>query len=160
MLDIPFYKQDNRYTCGPAVLQMAFAYFGKKLAEGELALRLNVTEDGASHEEMIKLANNEGFFVYADNESTFDEIRYFIGLKKPVIVNFIEPSNDEGHYAVVKEVTDHSIILNDPWNGENFKMTQKDFENRWSSEDAKNKRWIMALSKEEFVLGKQFKPTD
>jgi predicted double-glycine peptidase len=163
MLDIPFFKQDTLYSCGPAALQMVFAYYSVRESEEDLMRELHTRKkDGTHHEGMIDLSRKRGFFVYVNDDSSLDEIREYIKAKKPVIVHFIEPYGPEGHYVVVKDVSNHSIIFNDPLNGENFKMALSVFGKRWFSEDHKYKKWIMVLSKEEYPFGssgKHYHPT-
>ena len=161
MLKVPYFKQDNGYSCGPTSLQMVFAFYGERINEDKLTKLLHTKKDsGASHEPLIKIANEEGFYVYVNNESSLQEITEILGKNIPVIVHFIEPSSDEGHYAVIIDITKDKIILNDPWNGEGFKMNTGDFIKRWygHSKDGLNKQWIIAISKEKFSLGKQYLP--
>jgi len=159
MLKIPYFKQDTRYSCGPATLQMIFAFYGKEISETNLTERLKTKEgDGTKHSNLIRVANEEGFYVYVNTDSSIEEVREILAKDIPVIVNFVEPSNEEGHYAVVVDITGEKIFLNDPWNGENFEMSIIDFENRWQSGDGLHKEWLMAVSDKDFSLGKQYLP--
>jgi predicted double-glycine peptidase len=65
----------------------------------------------------------------------------------PVIVNYIESDNDDGHYAVVIGEEGENLIMNDPWHGKEFKIDKTDFESRWKSEDGQHIKWIMVVSK-------------
>jgi len=139
---------------------MIFAFYGKRFSEESLTERLNTSaSSGTRHKSLIDIAQSEGFYVYVNNNSSLEEVRDFILEKIPVMVHFIEPSNDEGHYSVVVAVREDSIVLNDPWNGEGFTMSDRDFLNRWRSEDSCNDCWIMAISPDAFSLGKQYNPS-
>lgn len=156
MIKMPYFKQDTEYSCGPATLQMIFAFYGKKISEELLVERLQTTMSaGTEHQSLINVAEGEGFFVYVNNNSSLEEIRNLLLKNVPVIVRYIEPSHDEGHYSVVVAVKEDSIILNDPWNGEGFIMNNCDFLTRWRSEDSHNDCWIMALSQDAFSSEKQ-----
>ena len=159
IIKLPYFKQDTEYSCGPTVMQMVFHFYRKVFSEEELIEKLKTDKDiGTQHQAMIDLARTEGFYVYVNNGSSLEEI---IGLNSkniPVIVNYIEPDSDEGHYAVVVDVEEDKIVLNDPWNGEKFKMNLDDFEKRWYGKNGNSKRWIMVISDEYQPLGKQYLP--
>lgn len=159
MLDVPYFKQDTDYSCGPTALQMVFAFYGNRVSEQSLTERLHTKQAfGTQHRPMIEIANEEGFYVYVNNDSSLEEIAYLITSNIPVIIHFIEPSGEEGHYSVVVDVTETHITMHDPWNGSGFKMTIPNFTERWHSQDGAHIRWIMALSNEEFPIGKQYIP--
>lgn len=63
----------------------------------------------------------------------------------PVLVNFINPVGEKGHFAVVVGYTDTHLILNDPKNGEGYQIEHAVFEQRWMSEDGLHKRWGMIV---------------
>lgn len=159
-LKIPFYRQSNEFTCGPASLQMIFSFLGKFKKQDNLTRVLHTTKTGTCHSSLIEEARGEDFFCYVNNNSTIHEIRHFINLGLPVVVNYNEPSTNDGHYAVVVGYDRNKIILNDPWNGKNFKMHENEFILRWH--DCLNKhtckKWIMVVSKKDFHLGKQYFP--
>lgn len=158
-MNIPFFKQDNDYSCGPTALQMVFAFYGKILSEKYLTKKLKTKKDkGTEHSFLIKIANKEGFYVYTNNNSNLEEISYITKENIPVIVHIMEPSGYEGHYSVIVNITKKNVILNDPWNGKNFRMSIENFVKNWHNKNSKYKQWIMAISKEQFSLGKQSYP--
>lgn len=161
MLEVPYFKQDTPYSCGAVALQMVYAFFGKVHSEDALLAVLGTDRvKGTHNEDLIRVATRDGSFVYVNNESTLDEVGMFIEQQLPVIVNFIEPSQDDGHYAVIIDVTDSDIVFNDPWNGERFTMSHIDFLERWKSEFGNTERWIMVLNTEAFTIGKQYLPKE
>lgn len=93
-----------------------------------------------------------------NNKSGLGEVIYFISLGLPVIVHFIEPDGDEPHYAVVTGYQQGKVMLNDPWNGKDFKIDKKKFQERWHDERKRFHNWIMVVDKEPFDIGKQYKP--
>ena len=146
MLQVPYSKQASNYSCGAAALQMVFRFYGEVYSEKELAQSLGTRKDfGTSHQAMINLARSKGFRVYETNQASLMEIKSLINRSFPVIVNFIEPSSDEGHYAVVVAIRRGRIVLNDPWNGKGFTMKAEDFKKRWINGLKTSRRWLMAI---------------
>jgi len=158
-LDVPFHRQKTDYTCGPAALQMVFGYFKDFISQEELAQKAKTDkENGTTNQHMIETVRKNGFFCYVNDNSTLNEIKHFIELGLPVIVNYIEPSDNEGHFAVVSGCTRRNLILNDPWNGKGFVLKQSDFMERWRNQSGTHPQWIMVVSGEDFHLGKQYGP--
>ena len=158
-IDIPFYKQDTLYTCGPVALQMVMSFLGHFKSEGALADEAHTDKiKGTSHEGMIDTVRKEGFYCYVNSRSSINEIKHFIHLGLPVIVDFIEPAGDDGHYAVVTGFVGHNLILNDSLNGEGRHMSLQDFTSRWHDFLTRSHGWMMVLSKTDFQLGKQYLP--
>jgi ABC-type bacteriocin/lantibiotic exporter with double-glycine peptidase domain len=138
---------------------MVLRYYGIVTSERDLMHILHTNDDvGTRHEPIIETIRANGLYVYVNNGSTMEEVAYFIRLEYPVIVHFIEPSLDEGHYAVVLGFRGDEIVFNDPWNGERFKMRIKDFSERWKSEDGVFKNWLLVASDAPIPLGKQYTP--
>lgn len=161
-IKIPFHAQETDYTCGPAVLRMVFEFFGITKSEKWLTQKLDTNSIiGTSHQALIRIATEEGFYCYVNSNSDFFEIIHFVKLGLPVIVDFKEPTEEEGHYAVVSRVSKFlktAIYLNDPYNGKDIKLSEKEFLSRWYDPLTKSKNWIMVLSKENFEVGKQYLP--
>lgn len=164
-LDIPYRQQVNEYMCGPATLQMVLAFFGKQSSQRKLrklmkASPAELKNRGTANHKMVKAAQKAGFYVYVNEDSLIEELKYFIGLGYPVIVNYIEQSEDEGHFSVVTGFSSltKNIILNDPWNGSNLKISEPQFLRRWHGRYDGNHRWLMVVSKKPFKIGKQFYP--
>ena len=158
---IPFHRQTTDYTCGPASLQMVFEYFGKYISQKKLEDLLKTSKDaGTNHEALIGAATDNGFYCYVNNESTVHEIKHFLLMHLPVIIHYIEPSSQEGQYAVVSGLRSGKLVLNDPWNGKGFHLSERNFLKRWHDSKNVHKNWIMTVSKEDFNIGKQFLPKE
>lgn len=160
-LHVPFYPQKNSFTCGPASLQMVFAFAGRIKNQNRIKKEARTNPIfGTTHQNIIKTAQKEGFYCYVNEDSTLHEVRHFIDQGFPIIVNYVEPTDNEGHFAVISGYTKRSIILNDPWNGKNFQLSNIAFTSRWHDHLKKKRynRWIMVLSKKEFNLGREYKP--
>jgi len=154
LLEVPYHRQKEIYTCGPAALKMVYGFFGKKTKERYLARELKTTKDGTKNSDLIKSARRKGFYCFVHDNSSVEEIKHFITKNLPVIVNYIEPRNNDGHYAVVVGFKKKKLVLNDSWNGENFKISIRKFNERWHSSNYNPKRWMMVISKKKFNLEK------
>lgn len=162
LLRVPYYKQKTSYTCGPAALRMVFAYFNKRVPEHSLAKKMRAsTTRGTTHQAMIRTARQTGFYVYVNPHATFEELVFLLAWRYPVIINYTEPSGNIGHYAVVTGITKKRVILHDPWNGNRFILSRRSFLARWYDMLPRSisEHWLMAISRHDFQLGKQFKPT-
>jgi len=156
---VPYHQQINEYSCGPAALQMVLEYFGQEVSQKKLARAVHASRaSGTSHAELLRAARRRGFFAYLNDNSTLFEIKHFLALGLPVIVNFIDAASDEGHYAVVVGYRGRWLRLNDPWNGRNFQLSDREFLNRWHDSRNQHREWIMVLAERDFRLGKQFLP--
>ncbi|MFA6566339.1 MAG: cysteine peptidase family C39 domain-containing protein, partial [Candidatus Paceibacterota bacterium] len=159
MINVPYFEQETPFSCGPAALKMVLHFYGMEKTEEELIVRLRTNKHvGTLHSDMVRVAREEGFYVFENEESSIVEIEGLLKLRVPVIVHFTEPSENDHHYAVVVRADDTHLVLNDPWNGEKTTMEIHDFINRWSSEHTSEDNWLIAISKEPFSLGRQYSP--
>lgn len=157
-IQVPFFKQDTDYTCGPVALQMILKFLSDYKSEESLAKKLKTKkETGTEISNMIDVVSREGFYSYTNEDSTLEEIEYFINSGFPVLVEYIEPSDNISHFSVVIGISRGEIVMNDPWNGKNFKISANEFEKRWRS-GCGIKRWLMVVSDKDFNLGKQHLP--
>ena len=130
-------------------MQMVFAYFGVRTSQRALLRILKTTElRGTRNSALVRAAVAQGLYHDAHDNATLAQIRQFMKLNKPVIVSYLEPSDDEGHYAVVTGYERGKIILNDPQHGKNFRISDRRFLARWHDRwDTKHHRWMLVLSK-------------
>ncbi len=158
-LKIRYYKQKKDFTCGPACLQMVFNFFGKKLKQQYISKLANTThKNGTRNKEMVSVAKKEGFYCYVRENGKLNQLKYFINRGLPVIIEYIEPSNNDIHFSVVTGYSDGNIIMNDPWNGKDFIFDSRKFSRRWH---ATNKNytftcWFMVISDKKINLGKKY----
>lgn len=158
-LDVPYFKQDTTYTCGPASLQMVFAYYGIRVSEEKLAQELgSASEDGTRNGALIDAVLRRGLHCYVNDDATLEELMSLLERELPTVVNYIEPSQEDGHYGVVIGVSEEHVVLHDPWNGEGLEFSHDAFLTRWKSRYADHHRWLMAVSTEALPLGKQYHP--
>ena len=145
-INIPFTKQINDYFCGPASLQMVFNYHKTETDQESLAEMMRTKElSGTKKSKMIEAVKKHGFHYCAKENANLEDVQEMLNSKIPVVVNFIEPSDEDSHYAVVAGASENEIILNDPWNGENFRMLKEEFLKRWYGFEDKRKKWMLAV---------------
>jgi len=166
-LSVPFYRQENEHFCAPAVLQMLFAHHGTHFSQAELARRLGTTpEKGTRNDRMVGVLREEKFYCYENNESTALEIRHYVLLCLPVVVNFIEHSEKEGHYALIVGFDTDNFIMHDPLHGERYIVAEKDFVSRWHDDPnlrhhpdySVYERWMLVADKTTALFGTIYPP--
>ena len=140
-----YHGQSRDHTCGPASLRMLLGFHGVARTEDALteALRTNEAR-GTNRADLVRVAKVEGLRVRAGG-MTLEELRRATAGEGPVIVNYVEPHEGIGHFAVALAVSDTDVTLADPWHGEAFTLSTGDFSARWLGYKTKNplKGWGM-----------------
>lgn len=150
-INIPFIKQKTDYFCGPASLQMIFNYHRMNIDQEKLAEIMKTKEKvGTKKRRMIEAVKKHGFHFCAKNNSKITDIEELLENKIPVIVNFIEPSDEESHYAVIIGMNNDEVVFSDPWNGNDFRIDKKEFLKRWYGFEDNKKRWMLATHRMPF----------
>lgn len=159
-LDVPYFKQDTDYTCGPTALQMVLAYHHVKDSERHLATLLKTNrERGTWRVAMYKLATDLGFHCYVNDDAAMPELSFLLSLQIPPIVRFLDRDANEDHYGVVVGMTDEHVLIHDPWSGPYRRFDKADFSERWTCDSIGDcNQWLMGVSKNPLPLGHQFHP--
>lgn len=141
MLNIkPFQETLNAGMCGPASLKMVLDYWDVSKTENELAKLCNTEINSGTNDISIKnTAESFGFKVEIKNNSSFEDIRYWLDKKIPLIVDWFtrgrkDYSDSEvadGHYSVVVGLDQEFIYLQDPKIGSLRKIEKSDFYKVW-----------------------------
>lgn len=159
LLSVPYFRQDTNYSCGPATIQMICAFYGYRESERDLMRLAKTTTTGTSHGNLISATLKFGLYVYLNTDTTLQEIKYFLDSGIPVVVNYTEPSTEDGHYAVAVGYSAKHLILHDPWNGPHFHLPWREFERRWYDHGVhKSHHWLLAVSDKPFAVGRQYAP--
>lgn len=158
MLDFPPVKQATAFTCGPAVLESALAYYGFDISEHRLAAELNTTfENGTEHDEIAKLIKELGLRLELRSMSAQDLIE-FINRKIPVILllqawakeKTVQKDLDYGshikspHYVVAIGYDRSGIYFQDPWLTNRGFLSFQELNERWHAAD-RNKKILRRL---------------
>lgn len=132
--------QETESMCGPASLKMVLGYYGVEKSEKELAKICKTTKDlGTSNKSLKEAAESLGFEVKMKDNSTFEDIKYWLDKKVPVIVDWFtrgradydDSDIADGHYSVVVGLDNSYIYLQDPELGHIRKIKKKDFMTVW-----------------------------
>lgn len=126
---------------------MLLSFHGVRRSEAALARALRTTEArGTNRADLMRVARTEGLRVKAGG-MTLAELRAATAGCGPVIVNYVEPHEDIGHFAVALAVSDRTVTMADPWHGEAFELPLGEFSRRWLGYKTRNatKGWGLAV---------------
>ena len=153
--NLKYYPQQRDYACGPACLRMVFEHLGKKCSEEKLLKLCQTSEKyGTSHKHLINAIRNEKFKYYSKNKANLQDLIKHVNSRYLTIINYVEPSSNEGHYAVVTGYTDDKkkIILADPYNGNNFTILWRELKGRWHNTNNTSHGWFVAVRREKINI--------
>ncbi|RJO59401.1 hypothetical protein C4546_02175 [Candidatus Parcubacteria bacterium] len=131
-LKLPYFKQINGYACGPAVLQMLLRHYGIAKSQKTLFRQAKTNSKvGTSTTNMVKVLKAYGLKTREFNSANFDILTREIKKSQPILVKYLEPGENEVHYAIVLGLKRENLILNDPWHGRAYAFPKKAFRLRW-----------------------------
>ncbi len=145
MIKLDIIKQKYDWDCGPASLAIIFCHYNQCQSYPEI-LKMVKLKHGTDNQTMKEIAEKLGFKTFIKENSSIEDIKKFLKKKIPVIVNYLEPKLNWGHYSVVTGIN-HNLILANPDTGKEEKWDIVDFEKRWISGNGKYKKWILAIWK-------------
>lgn len=143
-LNVPYVRQRLEFTCGPASVRMVLAYYGIKVGPLRAWWYTHVSHAGTTRRNLVRAIRIAGLHVHAHHNATVAEVRSFVQRGVPVVVNYREPHNNEGHFAVVVGVSDEHVLLRDPYHGPRFALSLDSFRRRWVGQRERHPRWLMA----------------
>lgn len=115
---------------------------GKNLTESELSQSSNTSlTHGTRRDALVRIAKQHGFDVTSSSKGTWRDAVSLLKKGIPVLVNYREPTDDQGHYAIVIGFDELSVTFNDPWNGEQFSLPLKSFTCRWLGHRTRDPKW-------------------
>jgi ABC-type bacteriocin/lantibiotic exporter with double-glycine peptidase domain len=142
---IPFYFQEEKYTCGAACLRMALEALGIKVTEKESAQLLKTDQIRGTYHKNFRLAAEKFDLTFLEkSNSSLDGLEKLISNNWIVIINHI--SGNEDHYVIVSGFDENFFYFSDPWYGKERldKISKKGLEETWH--DTENcDRWLFAL---------------
>lgn len=145
---VPYYQQVFEYTCGPAALRMVAAFLRRPIGRLQaITLCKTTATHGTTRLNLIQAARSQNLRVHAHSNATLREIDALLRKKIPVIVNYREPQDEEGHYSVIIKVTNTHVVLADPYHGPKLKISRREFMSRWHGKHLRaHRRWMMGVS--------------
>ncbi len=148
MSDVPYHRQQQDYTCGPAVLKMVLAWYGKQEEEEVIAEKLGTNpKTGTTRKAMVSFLKQGGVKCRPITKATFDDLFVTASSNSIVVVNYVEPTDNEGHYALAIHASETTIVLHDPHNGAFFEMSNEEFRKRWEGHHTRDKSrgWMVVV---------------
>jgi ABC-type bacteriocin/lantibiotic exporter with double-glycine peptidase domain len=130
---------------------MIFEHLGKEYSEEQMiSLCHAMPKHGTSHEHLIEEVKREGFSCLHKNHGTIKDIIKLLDNGYPVIVNYMNPASQKGHYGLVVGYEDDNkvLILADPKNGDGYTLHWQEFMELWHNENNTSKGWFMIISQE------------
>lgn len=136
----PFQETLHQNMCGPATLKMIFDYYGIEKSETEITKMCGAKEGlGVDGKGIKQAAESLGLKVEIKNNSTFEDIQYWLNKKVPIIVNWFtrgradydDSEVADGHYSPVVGLDDENIYIQDPEIGKLRKINRDDFMKVW-----------------------------
>lgn len=138
-----FQEQDG--WCGAACIQAITRQRGMTYSQSEIATICGTSiEDGTSHYQMFCGGIKLGLQPTQVQDVDINFLKEVLP-KFHVIVNWMDGPNDadDGHYSLLKSVTEDTIILEDQ------EMKMEDFEKKWYDieKEGRVNRWAMIVKR-------------
>jgi len=136
MIKISYYKQEFFYSCFPACLRMILEFYNIRKSEKELRILCKTTPLFGTIWEIVEdEIKNLGFeFIWKKNME-LNDLENLIKSGVPVIVSLdIEVKEvHRGHVAVVVDIIEDSVVINDPEKGECLNISKEHFLELWEA---------------------------
>jgi len=167
MIELPTGRQTFDFD-GPKALQIALAYYGVDIPEGDLIKELGCDANGTPVQNMISVAETKGFQVVTRCGLSLEEVKRFVDGKHPVIVlvqawadrymtlEDWKKDNEDGHYVIVIDFYNDNIVFEDPSSFRNTWLTEEEFLARWHDVDPRTHKKLEHFGM--VLLGKQPAP--
>ena len=148
--EVPYYKQEEWYTCGPACLRMLLKYIGTSAPEEDVAKACGTTELGTTPLQLVKGSKVFGFDADAFKNVDIDYLKNTLENGNPVIV-LLDAGilyggiQGFGHFIVITGFDNNNITYHDPDipDGQDVKCSIERFMQAWSA----LKCWVIKLQK-------------
>ena len=162
-IKVPLTRQALNYNCGASAFQSILYYYGIEYSEGDLAVLLHSdTLHGTRYQNIVSLANTLHLNVETKKNATFNDLKHYLDLKKPVIIliqawtnqSIVDWKNDwiDGHYVVAIGYDQNNVYFMDPSTLGNYAyIPQPEFMDRWHDIDGTNdtlRHFILSIQKE------------
>lgn len=120
----PFFKQTDRFDCGPTCLKIIAKYFGKNFSREHLRYMCSVTPDGTTIKSLINGAERIGFQSLA-------AMINFGALEKQAPLPCIVYWRNK-HFVIVYKITRNTVYVSDPSFGL-IKYKKEEFLQSWTN---------------------------
>lgn len=147
MINLRIVRQTFDFDCGAKALQAVMEYYGVEIREDILIQALGSGEHGTNYQNMITVAEENGFQVFASYNVSLEKLKECVHQGHPVIVlvqawadkymtlEDWRQDYEDGHYAVVIDYLDNIIVFEDPSSTRRTWLTHEEFLARWHDKD-------------------------
>jgi ABC-type bacteriocin/lantibiotic exporter with double-glycine peptidase domain len=140
-----FQKHEKEGWCGPACLAWIAQQEGLFYTQAQLARIMGTTsEDGTSHEQMIRGAQEIGLRVFRLQGHHIEGLSELLPTHH-IVVNWMDGpnDNDDGHYSILKDFVNGLVHLEDRV------LDAEKFNEKWydSEKEGRVDRWAMIVLK-------------
>jgi len=161
MRRIPFYRQETHYTCGPSVLRMALAAYGRKVSEAYLKRLCGTSaRHGTSNNGLMRCLRTMEVPYITEYRARYDELQIYVE-RGVVIVDWMpqvvfpehpgfqaspqfDPDED-AHYAIVAAAGKRRVFLQDPVLGRRVRLKREEFVRAWRDPTSKSYHWVLVV---------------
>ena len=150
-MEMPYFQQETKDTCGAASLRMVLASLSIKRNEKLLAKLLKTNKKSGVRVEAFSAAAEKFKLRYiVGRNASLSDLEEILDRDYRVIVGYRHPDMD-GHYAVVTKIGDKNIYLNDPnpYAGPDTRYSKKYFQTLWRRgfKYDKDSSWFIGMKK-------------
>jgi len=151
IIKVPYFKQENWYTCGPSCMRMILAYLGVKTTEKDVMNACGTTELGTTSTQISDAFVKFKVKASSIKNANIDDLKNEIKEGRPVIV-LIDPSqiyggvSGFGHFIVIVGINDDEVKYHDPDepHGDYIKCDFETFLQAWNT----TRNWMIKIEKE------------
>ncbi|MEK6858431.1 MAG: cysteine peptidase family C39 domain-containing protein [Nanoarchaeota archaeon] len=147
-MKIPYFKQETIWTCGPAVVRSALAYFGIKKSERQLVKELNTNKIiGTRNKAITSLIEKYKLnYIVERNKFNPSKLKKLYEEGHVILIDYHHVADDKGHFAIIEKIDDKRIALMDPWEGPGQVHSINKFKKIWYDDEG-NRFWYIAISR-------------
>lgn len=149
-LEVPYYRQQKWYACGPASLRMLLKYVGISASEDDVAKACKTTELGTTPSQLVKGSEIFGLDADALKYEDIEDLKHTLKSGNPVIVlldagMLYGGIQGFGHFMVITGFDNNDIIYHDPDipDGKDVRCSIERFMQAWSA----LKCWAIKIQK-------------
>lgn len=147
---IEFVKQKYDWDCGVATTQMILKYYNIKISYEKLIQKLNANKDkGTEPNNIIKILNHYKLKTYYNDNNKLNDLKIFQNKNALCIISYYFYDYKVDHYAILKQIKNNFVYLNDPWYGDNHKININKFNYIWKFDKKyrPQNKWICIVQK-------------
>ena len=151
MVQIPYYEQETKYTCGAAAMRMALGFCGIKKSEKQVAKLLGTNKvRGTWHKSFPIVAEKFRLNHVSIRNATIADLKEYQKKDFAVVICYFYPPEKVDHYSVLKKIDNKFIYFLDPFFGEEHKYLLSHFRKIWKSDPKydNKKCWFFAVKKQ------------